>query len=245
MKRQSIRQSAAAQGSAENRALLNHLNGFLTEKRRSRLADVLSRRTRHLTVVLEDIRKSHNVSAVIRSCDAFGVQDVHVVEPREPFEAAAKIALGSQQWLTVHEYPARGGAAECVDRLRKAGFQIVATAPPGPGTVPFDQVDVSRQLAIAFGNEKEGLTDTVRSAADCLVTIPMAGFVESLNISVAAAIILQSLTSRLRQSDADWQLSGEERFELLFDWTRKSIPSIRAIEHRWYETRSDRPEPEA
>src|SRR5262245_26687796 len=109
MKRQSIRQPPVAQGSSEALALFDHLSEFLTAARRKRLVEVLSRRTRRLTVVLEDIRKSHNVSAVLRTCDAFGVQDVHVVEPREPFEAAAKIALGTQQWLTIHEYPARGG----------------------------------------------------------------------------------------------------------------------------------------
>jgi tRNA (guanosine-2'-O-)-methyltransferase len=238
MKRQIIRQPPPAQGSSEVRALFDHLSDYLTAARRKRLVDVLSRRTRRLTVVLEDIRKSHNVSAVLRTCDAFGVQDVHVVEPREPFEAAAKIALGTQQWLTIHEYPAKGGAAECVRRLRDDGYRIVATTPPGPRTVRFDELDLDTPLAIAFGNEKEGLTETVEAAADCFVTIPMDGFVESLNISVAAAVILQSLTTRLRLTDVPWGLSDEEKFELLFDWTRQSVPSIEAIEQRWSETRN-------
>jgi tRNA (guanosine-2'-O-)-methyltransferase len=237
MKRQIIRQPAPAQGSSEVRALFDHLSEFLTASRRKRLVDVLSRRTRRLTVVLEDIRKSHNVSAVLRTCDAFGVQDVHVVEPREPFEAAAKIALGTQQWLTIHEYPAKGGAAECVQRLRREGYRIVATTPPGERAIRFDEIELDKPLAIAFGNEKEGLTDTVESAADCFVTIPMDGFVESLNISVAAAVILQSLTARMRQTDVAWELSEVEKFDLLFDWTRKSVPSLEAIEQRWLETR--------
>jgi len=222
-----------SQGSAEHFALWDYFHEYVTPQRRARLAEVLRQRTRRIAVVLEDVRQSHNVSAVLRSCDAFGIQDVHVLEPTESFDPSTKIALGSQQWLTIRREPGEGAVERGITTLRNQGYRIVATVPPGAGAVPFEEINLDGPIAVVFGNEKYGITPEMVAAADQLTTIPMHGFVESLNISVAAALLIQSLSSRTRASRNDWALSSAEHEELLFEWTRKSIPAVEFIEQRW------------
>jgi tRNA (guanosine-2'-O-)-methyltransferase len=237
MSRQSSRQPPPSQGSSESAALLEYLTDYLTEARRRRLNDVLDQRTRQITVVLDDLRLEHNMSAVLRTCDAFGVQDLHVIETVEPFAPTPKISMGSDRWLSIARYQDRPGRLQCLEDLRERGYRIVGTGPPGAGTQAFNQIELDRPIALVFGNEKDGMSPEVSAACESRLVIPMVGFVESLNISVAAAIILQDLTTRLRASSAHWQMPAEDRFDLLLDWTRKSIPSITAIEQRWLEER--------
>ncbi len=233
MARQSNRHLLPPQGSAEHFALWDYYHEYVTPERRARLAEVLGRRTRKITVVLEDVRQSHNVSAVLRSCDAFGVQDVHVFEPVESFDPSTRIALGTERWLTIRRQIGPGAVARGITALRDAGYRIVATVPPGESVTPFEQLESDRPLAIVFGNEKDGISPEMADAADLLTTIPMHGFVESLNISVAAALLVHSLSSRLRLSRNDWALTPAEHQELLFEWTRKSVPAVDHIEQRW------------
>jgi tRNA (guanosine-2'-O-)-methyltransferase len=219
--------------------LFEYLTGCLTDRRHRRLNEVLRQRTRRLAVVLDSVRQRHNVSAVLRSCDAFGIQDVHVIESDIPFEPCGKIAMGSDRWLTITSYTGAHGRQDCIRALRQHGFRLVGTGPPGAAAVvSMDGVDFHRPLAIAFGNEKKGLSRELLSACEATVAIPMFGFVESLNISVAAAVMLQALTRRLRETRDDWGLSLAEQSELLFDWTRKSIRSVDLIEQRWRERRA-------
>ena len=233
MARQSNRQLLPPQGSQEHFALWDYYHEYVTPERRARLAEVLSQRTRRIAVVLDDVRQSHNVSAVLRSCDAFGIQDVHVLEPVEPFDPSTRIALGAQRWLTIRREHGEGAARRGLAHLKDCDYRIVATVPPGENSVPFDSLDLDRPVAVVFGNEKKGISAEVAAAADALTTIPMCGFVESLNISVAAALLVHSLSSRLRQTREDWRLSQGEFDELLFEWTRKSVPAVDLIEQRW------------
>ena len=233
MARQSNRHQLPPQGSAEHFALWEYYHEYVTPQRRARLAEVLAQRTRRLTVVLDDVRQSHNVSAVLRSCDAFGIQDVHVLEPVESFDPSTKVALGTQRWLTIRRELGPGATRRGIVRLKERGYRIVAAVPPGAQAVPFDEVGFDVPLAVVFGNEKEGISPEIAAAADVLTTIPMCGFVESLNISVAAALVVHSLASRLRQTRDDWRLSQSEFDELLFEWTRISVPAVDLIEQRW------------
>jgi tRNA (guanosine-2'-O-)-methyltransferase len=233
MARQSNRHQLPPQGSAEHFALWDYYHEYITPERRARLGKVLSQRTRRLTVVLEDVRQSHNVSAVLRSCDAFGIQDVHVLEPVESFDPSTRVALGSQRWLTIRREPGEDAIRRGIAGLKHSGYRIVATVPPNDEAVPFDKLEFDRPIAVVFGNEKEGISSEMAAAADVLTTIPMCGFVESLNISVAAALLVQNLSSRLRQTREDWRLSQAEFDELLFEWTRKSVPAVDLIEQRW------------
>jgi tRNA (guanosine-2'-O-)-methyltransferase len=245
MKRQVTRHPRPPQGSKERSALFEYLSGFLTEGRKEALERVLENRTRKIVVVLDDIKQGHNMSAVLRSCDAFGVQDVHVIETIEPFEASARVALGSQKWLTIHEYDGPDAAARCVAAVQAQGFEFVGTDVPGEGSKTFSEASFDGKLAIAFGNERTGLSRTIRDACRGFLTIPIYGFVESLNISVAAAILLQHATGLLRTGVPDWGLTDAEKNDLRFDWTRTSIDAIGPIERRWYEAQANRTEPAA
>jgi len=205
--------------------LFEYLEGLLTENRKQRFLDVLVNRTNFLTVAMEDVYHLHNTSAVIRSCDAFGIQTLHVVEDKFGERLEKKIARGAEQWVDIARYP---DTQSCIDHLKTSGYQIVATTPHDESNLVSD-VTITKPTALFFGTEKEGVSDTVISQADSFLTIPMVGFSESLNISVAAAIILQKLTQQLRKSGLPWQLSQEEQLLKRMDWTKKSIKNVDSI----------------
>ena len=209
--------------------LLAYLEGFITPERKERFLQVLSLRTRFLTVALEDVYQLHNASAVIRSCDVFGVQDVHLIEGRYGQPLDKNIAMGAQQWVDIHRHET---TAKCIKSLRERGYQIIATI-PGKSAIALPDFELTCPTALLFGTEKEGLSPQALQEADQAVYIPMYGFTESLNVSVAAAIILQQLSTRLRQSGLSWQLTGKEMLEKRFDWTCKTIHSVEEIIERY------------
>ena len=170
--------------------------------------------------------QSHNASAVFRTCDIFGVQDVHAIENKYNNKVSRHVAKGSQKWLNQYRYRNDGDNTKtCLDGLKKAGYQIVATTPHNDSCLLQD-FDVSRKTAFVFGVEAEGVSDYVIENADGFLKIPMVGFTESLNISVAAAIILQDVTTKLRNSKINWELSKEEKEVLYFDWVKKTIKNV-------------------
>lgn len=205
--------------------LIEYLESYLTENRRARFEQVLSQRTKHFTVATEDVYQLHNTSAVMRSCDVFGIQELHVIEERNLKKIDREIAMGAQKWVDLKRYHS---AKECVSSLKEQGYQIVATTPHTNDCVLQD-FDVSKKSCFFFGRETEGLSREVLDNADCYLKIPMVGFTESLNISVSAAIILQDVTSKLKQSNVLWQLSHEELLEKRFDWCKKTIKSVGQI----------------
>lgn len=211
--------------------LLAYLEGFVTEERKQRFIDVLSKRTRFLTVAIEDVYQLHNTSAVIRSCDAFGVQNVHVVEDRFGKRLDKNIAMGAEQWIDVHRYQTTD---ECISTLKDDGYQIIATTPHNNSNLLSD-FKITSKTALFFGTEKEGLSSKVLEQADGFLKIPMVGFSESLNISVSAAIILQKLLDDLRKSKYPWRLSELEVLEKKLDWTKKSINDVEGIIGRYLE----------
>lgn len=223
--------------SDRDRALQAYLETFLTPERDRRLREVLSRRTRKLTLVLDNVHQSHNISAVLRSCDAFGIQDVHVIEVTARFEVAADIAAGATKWLTIHRHAGPTAFRDCAERLKAAGYRLVVTqpGPQGEGDT-LETLDVTRPTALVLGNESVGISPEMLQHADGSVRIPMAGFVESLNLSVAAALCLYNLTRRIRSGPDDWKLPDDVRADLHFQWIRRSIPNVRQIENRWEET---------
>lgn len=209
-------------------ALLEYLEGFISPERSRRFQQVLQARTRYLTIAMEDVFQLHNTSAVLRTCEVFGVQDLHLIEARFSRRVDSKIAMGAQQWVDVYRYADTAG---CIQALRKKGYRIVATT-PADNACSLEELELTQPSAIFFGTEKEGLSQEVLQAADVLLRIPMNGFTESLNISAAAAIILYKLTAGLRKSGVDWQLSGAEILEKRIDWTKKSIRSVDGILQR-------------
>jgi tRNA (guanosine-2'-O-)-methyltransferase len=209
--------------------LLQYLEGYLTENRRQRFQSVLSQRTKHFTVAIEDVYQLHNTSAVIRSCDVFGVQEVNIIEEINSKRIDREIAMGAQKWVDLKRY---NTVKDCLKNLKQEGYQIVATSPHAEGC-NLGAFDISKKSCFFFGRETEGLSQQVMDNADCFLKIPMVGFTESLNISVSAAIILQHVTSQLRQSDLNWHLSEAELIEKRFDWVKKTIKDYKAIVERY------------
>ncbi len=207
-----------------NQELLNYFSGFVTKRRLDLFTRVLNKRTRYLTVVLEDIYQSQNASAVLRSCDCFGVQDVHIIENRNEYTINPDVTQGSNKWLSLMKYSEKDeNTLEAFEKIRQKGYRIVATSPHYK-SARLEKFDLLRgKSALVFGTELNGLSETALENADEYLFIPMDGFTESLNISVSAAIILHHLTSKLREADIDWELTHEEKMELKLNWLRQSV----------------------
>ena len=184
---------------------LEYLESFLTPARREKFEAVLGQRTKHFTVAMEDIFQLHNTSAVMRSCEVFGIQELNVVEERYGKAIDKEIAMGAQKWVDVNRYSSIKG---CIADLKAKAYRIIATSPHEDSCM-MEDFDVSQPAALFF--------------------------TESLNISSSAAIILQNLSSRLRQSDVKWQLTEEEMLEKRIDWARKSIKDIDFVTARYLE----------
>lgn len=208
--------------------LLEYLESFLTERRLALFKRVLSQRTNYFTVATEDVYQLHNTSAVIRSCDVFGIQNLHVVEEVNSKRIDREIAMGAQKWVDVNRYTS---TKDCITSLRKKGYRVVATS-PHRGEMLQD-FDISQPAVFFFGKENDGLSEEVLQEADDFLQIPMVGFTESLNISVSAAIILQEVTTKLRKSNMPWQLLEEERLEKRLDWAKKTIKNSSEIIERF------------
>ncbi len=216
-----------------NEELTAYLADFVTENKRDKIAAVLSERTRHFTVMLEDIYQPHNASACLRSCECLGVQDVHVVETKHEYRPNNDVSVGSAKWLTMHRYRKTASALET---LKNKGYRIVATTPNEDGydltTLPLDQ-----PVALLFGTEEKGLTEEALAAADDTMRLPMYGFTQSYNISVTVALSLSQLVARLRQSEIDWNLSEEEIKDLTLNFYRRIIKRHDLLEETFWETR--------
>ena len=219
-----------------NTNLITYLEGFVTEKRKNTFKNILLNRTRHFTVVLEDIFQQHNSSAVIRSCDVFGIQDIHIIENKYHSKVSKHVAKGSQKWLNLNNYKEdKNNTKNCLTRLKNEGYQIIATSPHN-NTCTLHDLDISKKSAFIFGVEKSGVSEEVLINSDEILTIPMVGFTESLNISVAAAIILENLTNKLRNSNYPWRLSEKEQEILYANWLEKSINNVDEIKNRFFKT---------
>ena len=224
------------QNASRDASMLEFLSQFITDERRKRFDEILNFRTRHITVVLEDIFQPHNASAVLRSCELRGIQDVHIVENTNRYDVNPDVVLGSTKWLNMYYYEeSEFNTHVAYHLLREKGYKIVATCPHRndftPDTLPLDQ-----PVALVFGTEKLGLSDYAVEQADMHVRIPMYGFTESYNISVSAALLMYELTNRLHAStDIDWHLSEAERNALRLVWTRRSLSRIRQYERKFLE----------
>lgn len=199
------------------------LKEHLTPRKQELFEKIVKWRTRHITLVLEDTYQTHNSSAVARSLESWGIQDLYAIENTHSFHLHRRIARGAYDWLTVHRYHEHTNNTEkCLVDLKNKGYKIVATTLHDLA-VPLHELNIDHKTAIVMGTELTGVSDSVLERCDEKVIIPMVGFTESLNVSVAASVIMQHLSYRLRESEIPWQLSDEEMLELKIDWARKSI----------------------
>lgn len=194
------------------------------------MKEVLNNRTRHLTVVLEDIYQPHNASAVVRTCDCFGIQEIHIIENRNKYRVNPDVALGSSQWVDLIKYnSSEKNTEECITSLKKKGYRIVATT-PHKNDINLEDYNPQQKTALMFGTEADGLSTTALEMADDFVKIPMYGFTESFNISVTAGICLHHLSMKLRQSEIMWKLSEEEKEEIMLQWVREVVKKSDLLE---------------
>ena len=204
--------------------LISYLSKIITPERFSLFNKIIKDRTRYMTVVLEDIFQPHNASAVLRSCDCFGIQDVHIIENENEYTLNPDVALGSSKWLNLHKYnEAENNTLSTINALKKKGYRIIATT-PHKDDVNLEDFDISKgKFALMFGSEQPGLSDIAMENADEFLKIPMFGFTESFNISVSAAVVLHHLSLKLRQSDIKFELSEDEKNTIILEWLKQSI----------------------
>lgn len=170
------------------------LEPMLTPERIARIDAVLAARLASITPAVEDTYDPHNAAAAIRTSEALGLQELHVIEPAERFSAVKGVTRGSHRWIDLHRWPA---ADACVDTLHARGFRVYATL-PDPKAVSIEDVDVSTPLAVIFGNEHSGVSPTAVAACDGAITVPMFGFTESYNLSVTVGLAMSRLAARRR-----------------------------------------------
>lgn len=218
-----------------NIGLFKYLESFLTSERKSILSTVIGQRTNKIQVLLEDIYQPHNAAAVLRTCDAFGVQNIHLLEQRYEFEPSRQVSMGSEKWVSVHRYHSEISKQDVFSNLKKSGFKLVATVPNREGVNTPNTLPLSEPIVLMFGSERPGLTDLAISEADYQLSIPMYGFAESFNVSVSVALCLQVLTHRMRKETNDWQLTESEKSSLSFNWIKKSIKNADALIERFFQ----------
>ena len=207
--------------------LLDFLSEHMTEGRINTFKNIIKDRTRQVTIVLEELFQPHNASAIIRSCDCFGIQDLHIVENRNEFTIDREIAMGSSKWVNIYSYDS---IETCINSLKNQGYKVLATLPNHDAESLYE-VNYSQKIAFLFGTELKGLTEKAISMADGYVKIPMYGFTESFNVSVSAALCMYEASKKLRELDRQiWELSTEEKAEVQLYWSKKSIKSSAFIE---------------
>ena len=209
--------------------LITYLEQFVSERRLQRFEEVLSHRTSHMHVVLENVFQSHNASAVLRSCDCFGIQHVHFIENRNRLRISEEVAMGSSSWLNIHRYHEQeNNTTAALSHLKANGFRIVVTSPHKKGYTPAT-LPVDKKFVLVFGTELEGVSQEVLEKADDYLSLPMYGFTESFNVSVCAALCMYDLSRRIRTEVPHWELTGSERSEVYYSWLLASIDHSEAI----------------
>lgn len=204
-----------------------YLKQFISPRKLEIIENHLKDRTRFLTVVLEDIHKSHNASAVMRTCECFGLQDIHIIEIEHKYEVHPHIASGSGRWTNRHHYndPEKDNTSGCIHRLKQNGYKVLVTS-LAPNAKPFDEVKIDTPTAVVFGTEYYGVSDQAVALADECIHIPMVGFTDSLNISVSCGIILQEYRRQMIKNKTSWHLSPKEVEITRLQWYMNSVRNI-------------------
>lgn len=219
-----------------NKPLFEFLSQFVTDHKKELMERVLANRTRRLTIVLEDIFQSQNASAVVRTCECLGIQDLHIIESRSKYGTNLKVLKGSHNWINIikHKFEKNEGPKATFDELKKAGYKVLVTSVlPGSKSIFEINPDELGKIAIVMGNELHGASSIAQENADGLVHIPMVGFTESFNVSVSAAICATTILNKIKASETGWQLSDEEKEEIRMRWVRSIVRKVDVLERNF------------
>ena len=220
--------------SSREKKVIDHFSQYITDHKKSFIEKVLNERTRFVTLVLENIYQSQNASAVVRTCECLGLQDIHIIEDDSKYSVNKRVLKGANKWIDLYRYKMKGfnNAEICFRKLRESGYRILVTD-PSPDGVSIDQIPVDQKIAVVMGNELHGTSDFALQHADEKIFIPMHGFTESFNISVSAAICLNTLLAKMRNPNTPWQLTAKEKEVLRLQWYRKVVRRSDLIEQEF------------
>lgn len=209
--------------------VLNQFYEMISESKQELFDRIAADRTKYLTIVLETVMKDHNASAVMRTCDCFGIQEMHAIEKGRAYKFQREIAKGASNWIDTYTYSeGEHPSLDCILGLKSKGYRIVATSPHATNNL--NDLEIHQPIALVFGTEQKGISTIVEENADELVRIPMYGFTESFNISVSAAIALNILRNKLEHSTVNWKLSPPEQVALKIDWSTKIVRDGKSVE---------------
>lgn len=214
--------------------LIAYFGQYVTENKKRLIEKVLAQRTRHVTVILENLFQSQNASAVVRTCECLGLQEVHIIEDEARYGVNRRVLKGANKWIELvrHKQKAVNNTVHCMEQLRARGFQILA-ADPSPKGISIHDVELDSKAALLVGNELHGISDYARAHADALVRVPMFGFTESFNVSVGAALAITALLNKLRSSPINWQLDQEDMRDIRLRWYRGCVRKSDLLEKEY------------
>ena len=205
---------------------IEYLAEFMLPERLATLRRAIDSRTKYMTLLAENMFHPQNASALVRHCEAFGVQSMHTVQTLCKFNPNVDIVRGTDKWIDIYHH---GSTAEALAHLKREGYRIVATTPHKQSCTP-ESFDLKKgKFAIVMGTEKTGISDEVMAAADEFLRIPMCGMVESLNVSACAAIIVYMLSERMRHGVEDWKMTEEEQIRTLHHWLVDTVKDAKAL----------------
>lgn len=214
--------------------IITKLTDVINDDRIALLQEKLAHRNRYLTVVLDDIYYPQNASAILRTSECLGIQNLYAIEDKNKYKVNSDVVKGASKWITIHRYNEQDGRNECIERLKKQDYKIVAMT-LSEDCIPLEELAVDEKLAICFGCEETGLSKDIENKADYKVQIPITGFTQSYNVSVSAGISLYYLINKIKDTQQDWQLNKEEKEKLLIDWLSKSTPTGRNLLEKYKE----------
>lgn len=204
--------------------IIEKLTDVINDNRVALLNEVLEQRTRYLTVVLDDIYQPQNASAIMRTSECIGIQDIHIIEDRNEHITNRDVVKGASKWININRFEKQTGRIECIKTLKQRDYKIVAMT-LNEDSIPLEDLPINKKLALCFGCEETGLHIDIENKADYKVEIPIHGFTQSYNVSVSAGISLYYLINKIKESQQNWQLNKEEKEKLLIDWLSKSTPT--------------------
>ena len=233
-----------------NKIYYQFLEKLISKNRKEKIDKVLSKRTRYVSVLLENIYQSHNMSAVIRTCDNLGIQDIYTINSEKIKNSGKSISLGAEKWISIKSKNKNEELGKYINKIKKNGYKIVGTSTI-KNNKTFDLTDLvlNNKLIFAFGNEEKGLSKDLIKHCDHIISIPMYGFAQSYNISVACAIILSNIMFKIRESKKSIFLQNSEKAELRKEWIKNSIKNSNLIlknfekERAWKDSNPRPPEP--